>query len=62
MPRVERMLQLSDDERAFGRRLEAGSYEPDLLFLGVDVAEGIALHPAAEWRRLHPHARLPSEQ
>ncbi len=60
MPRVEQMLQLSDDERAFGERLEAGEYEPMLLFRGVDVAEGIDRHPAAEWRRRRPHGRLPS--
>ena len=60
MPRVELMLQLSDEERAFGKRLEAGSYEPGLLFRGVDVSDAIDRHPAAEWRRLHPHGRLPS--
>lgn len=60
IPRVERMLQLSDEERAFGKRLEAGSYEPGLLFRGVDVTEAIGRHPAAEWRALHPHGKLPS--
>jgi len=58
LPGVEGMLDLSEGERAFGQRLEDGSYEPELLFGDVRVSEDIHRHPAAEWRRRHPHGRM----
>ena len=61
LPKMERMLRLSEGERAFGQRLEDGSYEPELLFGDVGVSEDIHSHPAAEWRSLHPHGRIRSE-
>lgn len=58
LPRLEAMLELTGDEQAFGQRLEAQVYEPSLLFGDVEVSPDIETHPAAEWRRRHPHAQL----
>ncbi len=61
LPEIEGMLNLSEGERTFGQRLEDGSYEPELLFGDVRMSEDIHRHPAAEWRRLHPHGKIPTE-
>ena len=58
LPHVERMLQLTENERAFSQRLGSGRFEPDLLFRGVQVAEDIHHHPGGEWRRRNPHGRM----
>jgi hypothetical protein len=58
VPRLEEMLDLADDEAEFGRLLEGGEYRPELLFGDVQVSADIGDHPAAGWRRLHPHGRV----
>jgi predicted nucleotidyltransferase component of viral defense system len=58
VPRLDEMLDLTEDEVAFGRGLEDGEYLPELLFGDVQVSDDIGAHPAAEWRRLHPHGRV----
>lgn len=58
LPPLEALLDLTEDEEAFGQRLEAQSYEPELLFGDVEVAPGIEDHPAAEWRRRTPHGQV----
>lgn len=58
LSRLEQMLELTEREQAFGQRLEAQVYEPTLLFGDVEVSPDIEDHPAAEWRRRHPHAQL----
>lgn len=59
MPALEELLDLTEDEAAFGKRLEKNVYDPALLFGDVQAAAEIEHHPAAEWRRRNPHARLP---
>ncbi len=58
LPMMEEMLELTADEEAFGARLEGGEYVPELLFGDVEASAEIGAHPAAEWRRLHPHGRI----
>ena len=58
IPTMEAMLDLTEDELAFGKALEAGEYLPGLLFGDVHVSSDISIHPAAEWRRRHPHGRI----
>ncbi len=57
LPRVEAMLERSDDEIKYGLELERGRHEPDLLFGDIPVADGIDRHPAALWRAMHPHGK-----
>lgn len=59
LPRLSEMLTLTSDEKEFGRRLEEHEYDPSLLFGDVSVGPDVASHPAAEWRRLKPHGKLP---
>lgn len=61
LPRLKEMLLPTAAEREFGERLERGKYSPSLLFTGVNVNPDIARHPAAEWRRQHPHGKAPDE-
>lgn len=56
--KLEEMLELDEDEAAFGKQLEQGDYEPALLFGEVGVSSEIDAHPAALWRAEHPHARV----
>ncbi len=58
VPRLEEMLDLTEGEAEFGKRLERGEYLPQLLFGDAQVSADIGDHPAAEWRRLHPHGRV----
>lgn len=58
IPPMKKMLHRTASERKFGLQLEAGSYEPSLLFGRVSVNSRIKDHPAAEWRRRNPHARV----
>lgn len=58
LPHMEDLLELTEEERAFGERLADRAYEPRRLFGDVDVADDIARHPAAEWRRRNPHAKM----
>lgn len=41
-------------ERAFETRLLEGTFEPRLLFGGIEVQAGIENHPGGRWRALHP--------
>jgi hypothetical protein len=59
---MEELLDLTADERTFGERLEQGEYEPELLFQDVEVSNIVGDHPAAEWRRRHPHGQLPGDR
>lgn len=61
IPPLKRMLRLTGPERQFGLKLEAGLYEPALLFGRVPVETRIQDHPAAEWRRRNPHTRAAVE-
>ncbi len=61
LPKLQELLNLTEKEREFGQRLERGEYDPTLLFAGVSVNTGITRHPAAEWRRQHPHGKAPDE-
>lgn len=61
LPRLKEMLTLNAAEKEFGERLERGEYSPSLLFQDVTASPDIARHPAAEWRRQHPHGKAPDE-
>lgn len=57
LPELERMLVLSESEISFGTGLEAGRYQPELLFGEIEVSPDIDRHPAALWRAQHPHGK-----